>query len=327
LNMPIPDRMTFFEIEPFLTAAHQAFIDGNPHANVQWPLMLERGFGSTLSHFDIFSHGAMIGIPYSAVGTPEEDTVVFFLEHPDAIERWRAVRRWFEAGYVNPDAVTIEPGAMPQNRPVWAGQGFYGADAIWSAGNDIVVISQFDGPHLSTASIRGALNAINANTPHVDLSIRLHELINTDQLYRDTLRYGVLDVHWNITDDNLAQRTPEGVTGYSVWAFSQGSYSLSRPEYVPGVSVNPNMWDVIFAGYDYAVATRSIGFTFDPLTVEAQLAAVTSVRERHWPVLSTGTLDTDEVLETMIREMEAAGIRDIIAEAQRQYDAFLAALD
>ncbi len=41
------------------------------------------------------------------------------------------------------------------------------------------------------------MNAINANSEHIDLALKYQELVNTNQEYRDILRYGIEGVHFN----------------------------------------------------------------------------------------------------------------------------------
>ena len=168
------------------------------------------------------------------------------------------------------------------------------------------------------------MNAINANSANIDLALKYQELVNINQEYRDTLRYGVPGTHWNKTAEGLAQRTKEGAEKYSPWAFSQGSYSLSTVEAAEGVTVDPQMWTKIFESYKDAIGTKSIGFSFDTTSLQTELAAIKVVKDKYWAGLVTGSLDPAETLPKMIKELEDAGLRTVQQEAQKQFDAFLA---
>lgn len=323
LGMTIPDEMSFFDIEAYLAEAKKAWEEGVPGAEkAEYPMYLSRGgVGGLTSEFDNIHRGALLGIPYSATGD-EADQIVVIVEHPDLYNRLVAVHEWYEAGYINPDAATLDSVSY---QPVWAGQGFYGADAIWTQSTGVVVkISKFSGPNLSTASIRGAMNAINADSPHIELALKYQELVNTNKEYRDILRYGVEGVHFNYQEDGTVMRTEKGSTGYVPWPFSQGSYSLSSVEAAEGVEVDPNMWDVIFEGYKDLQATNAIGFAFDITPVEGEIAALQVIKDKYWTGLVTGVSDPAVEVPNMIAEMEAAGLRRVQAEAQSQFDAFLA---
>lgn len=323
LGMEIPKEMDFFDIEKYLKAAKQAHEEGNKAAaDAEYPLKLKGQFAGIARNFDVICNEAWLGIPYSAVGTADGNEVLLMFEHPDLIERFKALHKWYNAGYINPDAPVAED--IGTYSAVKTNLGFYGADAIWSAGDGYTqVISKYEGPFLSTTSIRGAMNAINANSPNIDLALKYQELVNTNQEYRDILRYGVEGVHWDYTDNDLVLRTEQGRQKYVPWAFSQGSYSLSSVEAAEGVDVDPNMWDVVFRGYEDLVATDSIGFSLDITPVESQVAACKTVRDKYSKGLLTGGSDPEVELPKLIEELEAAGVRDIQKEAQRQLDEFI----
>ena len=326
LGMEVKDSMDFFEVNDFLAAAKKAYEDGIPEAkDAQYPLKLNKGgFAGIDSSFDMINRDVMLGIPYSAVGTADSNKIVITVEHPDLYERLVALHDWYKAGYINPDAATTEEIAIYS--AIKNGQGFYGADAIWSSSDDYTqLISKYSGPYLSTASIRGSMNAINANSDNIDLALKYQEMVNTDKQYRDILRYGVEGEHFTYTEDGLVKRTEKGVNGYTPWAFSQGSYSLSSVEWAEGIDVDPKMWEVVFKGYEDLVATNTIGFSFDIAPVEAKLAACKVIKDKYWIGLITGTIDPAVEVPKMMDELEAAGIRDIQKECQKQFDAFLEA--
>lgn len=324
LGMDIPEQMDFFDLEEYLHAAKQAYEDGiEAAADAEYPLRLKSSYPGIARNFDVICNDAWLGIPYSSVGTADENEIVLIFEHPDLVERIKTLHKWYNAGYINPDAPVAED--IGTYSAVKVDLGFYGADAIWSGGDGYTqVISKYEGPFLSTTSVRGAMNAISAKTPHIDLALKYQELVNTNKEYRDILRYGVEGVHWNYTDEGLVLRTEQGRQKYTPWAFSQGSYSLSSVEAAEGVDVDPNMWDVVFEGYKDLIATDSIGFTFDIAPVESQVVACKTVIDKYRSGLLTGASNPEVELPKLIEELEAAGVRDIQKEAQRQLDEFLA---
>jgi putative aldouronate transport system substrate-binding protein len=326
LGMDIPKNMNFDAAGEYLAAAKKAYEDGVAEAaDAQYPFKINKGGVAGVDYaFDMINRDVMLGIPYSSVGTADSDKIVLTAEHPDLSKVFKTLHQWYEAGYINPDAATTEETFIYSS--LKNGQGFYGADAIWSSGDGYnQVISKYSGPYLSTASIRGSMNAINANSEHVDLALKYQQLVNTNKQYRDILRYGVEGTHFNYTENGLVKRTERGVNNYGPWAFSQGSYSLSSVEASDGVDVDPKMWDVIFDGYKDLVATNTIGFSFDITPVADKVAVCKVIRDKFWTGLITGATDPEVEIPKMIKELEAAGIRDIQAEAQKQFDAFLEA--
>ncbi|MEA4888062.1 MAG: ABC transporter substrate-binding protein [Clostridiaceae bacterium] len=326
LKMEVKDKMDFFAVEDYLKAAKDAWKNGVAAAsNAEFPLKLTKGgFGGIDSNFDMINRDVMLGIPYSTVGTANESKVVVTVESDDLYKRLVALNKWFKAGYINQDAATIDD--VGKYSAVKSGQGFYGADAIWTGSDGYTqLISKFSGPYLSTASIRGSMNAISNNSDNIDLALKYQELVNTNQEYRDILRYGIEGTHWNKDANGLIVKTQLGRDNYGPWAFSQGSYSLSTVEAAEGLTVDPNMWKVIFDGYKDAVATKTIGFSFNVSKVETQIAACKVIKDKYWIGLATGTLDPATEVPKMMSELETAGIRDVQKECQAQFDAWLAA--
>ena len=70
--------------------------------------------------------------------------------------------------------------------------------------------------------------------------------------------------------------------------------------------------------------TNTIGFSFDITEVESEIAALKFIKDKYEKVLTTGTVDPAVEVPKLIEEAKAAGIDKVVAEAQRQFDAFLA---
>ena len=55
-----------------------------------------------------------------------------------------------------------------------------------------------------------------------------------------------------------------------------------------------------------------------------EIAATSNVRNKYYKALIVGAVDPDEYLPKMNEELKAAGMDTIIAESQKQLDAYLA---
>ena len=321
LGMEIPMEMNLLDLTPYLEAYKEVYPDG-------YPLMLSKG-SSVDGIFNYINRDTLIGFPYSAAGTENATKIISVFEDEEMIVRFNKMREWFEAGYINPDASTTESGSIDNKvNFIKFGQGFYGADTIWSASYQYPVqITKISGPYLSASGVRGSMNALSVtledDLERFELALKYQELVNTDLIYRDILRYGVEGKHFVYNDDGTVTKTDDGVNNYAPWPFSQGSYALSRPEYAEGVYTDPNMWAVIFSSYANAKATKTIGFSFDPINVEAEIGSLQAIKTKYWEGLATGTLNPEDTVATYVAEAEAAGIRRVVEECQRQLDEFI----
>lgn len=319
-GMTVPPSMTFADIEPYLAAYKADYPES-------YPLILSKGGITSWSNFvDWVSEDAMIAMSYNDIGTADEGKIRLAFEMPEFIERIKTIRSWYEKGYINPDAAVTEALGRSAQGVIQSGQGFYGADSIWSnARQKASAISRYNGPYLSTYSLRGALTAISAASRHVKEALKLIEYANTNKVYRNMLRYGIEGVHYTNNPDGTVTKTDAGNNNYAPWPYTQASYSLSAVEAskFPSVPADPNMWQVVWAGYKDAVTSAGLGFTFDYTSVANAVNAAKAIKEMYWAEMITGTSDPDVVFPQIIKELEGVGIRDVIAEAQKQLDTFL----
>ena len=66
------------------------------------------------------------------------------------------------------------------------------------------------------------------------------------------------------------------------------------------------------------------GFVYSTRETSGQIAAVDKVVERYMPFLESGCLDLDVYYPRFLEELSEAGIDEVIADKQAQYDAWRA---
>ncbi|MBQ9210778.1 MAG: ABC transporter substrate-binding protein [Clostridia bacterium] len=268
----------------------------------------------------------LIGLDWEAQGTDEETTVKSALEIPAWKNRVAKLHEWYEKGYFNPDAAVTESMPRAQAGVVQSGQGWFGAETVWA--NVIkqpIYISRYDGPYMSTSSIRGSMTAVSSFSEHPDEALKLIELMNTDPWYRETARYGIEGKHYTRNEDGTVTRTELGSSNMGVQAYAQGHYTVGALEAspFPEVPTDIDQWTKTMANYENATLSAAMGFTPDLSTVENENLAVKAVIEEYRRELYTGTSDPEVVIPEMLERMNEAGLQTIIAEVQAQLDAFL----
>lgn len=310
LGFDIEQFNTFDSIEPLLEAYKAAHPD-------QYPINVSKGgIRALYNEFEMLDTGMYIGLEYAAKDT----NVVSVFDNQDFLGRLATVRSWFESGYINPDAPTLD--VYPSDFIVMNQQGYPGAEAEWSNAQGFeIVATKYHGPVLSTTSIRGAMNAVNAASPNVDKALEFLQLINTNTQIRDVLAYGVEGEHFEYINDGA--QTMKLADGYSPWIWAQASNYVLTPAFPSTME----MVEDLKAENDKAAEeanAATIGFSFDISPVEAKAAACTTVFEKYKAGLMTGSIDPATEVPKMLEELEKAGYRDIIAECQAQLDAFIA---
>ena len=87
---------------------------------------------------------------------------------------------------------------------------------------------------------------------------------------------------------------------------------------------DPNKCEQFVSYNGQAFILDSLGFSFDRTPVDAEHAACKDVNENYYKQLFTGSVDVHSTFKQMEADFKAAGVDKLIAEMQRQYDAWLA---
>lgn len=320
IGMELPESMGFADLEAYLEAYKANYYD-------VYPLPLAKGGLTGWTNFSQWIAGSYLCSPYSFAGTDKENTIVPFWENEELMSRYRLLHKWYTLGYINPDAATTETIGKDVRASVRSGSAWYGYEGWTSWAGYPVTKVLYDGPFMSTATTRGALNAINAacSEEEATAALKYLELLNVDRSFRDILRYGVEGVHFNYLDDGTVLRTEQGKTNWSMDGFVTGSVVNASVESVSEtVRADPNQWERVFADYESATLSTLGAFSFDKTPVEAEHAACNAVMSNYTAELCTGTADIEEILPKIQEELKIAGYEAVLAEAQRQLDEYLA---
>ncbi len=326
LGMDVPDEMKFEDIEQYLAA----YKENRPD---EYPLPLSRG---GLTHYNGFLQqimGRTLVIPYYAVGTDAETTIIPWYENDEYLARLRLLHEWYTLGYITPDAATTETLPFTVLASVRSGQAWTGYKGWSNAGGLKVDLSRYDGPFMSRQTVQGGVHTVNAGSSAEKqlAALKYIELLSTDTHFRDILAYGIEGEHYEYLENGTVLRTAYGKENYDTtgWMYTTGSYvsasvESSQDEEGNITLADPELWVKVFEGYADAIVSATKGFVFNREPVEAEATAVGAIMEKYSYEMNTGTLDIDAMLPQIKAELEAAGIQTVLTEAQRQLDEHLA---
>ena len=320
-GFPRETEISFEGIEPYLEAYKKDYPEDYPIRISSGGLTSWRGATA-----DWLVYDTLIGLDWDAQGTDQQYTVRSALEIPAFVNRLRTIHRWYQAGYINQDAAVTESMPRRQAGVVQSGQGWFGAETVWAnAAQKAVYIASFEGPCMSTSSVRGAMTAVSSFTPHWREALALIQLMNTDAWYRETARYGIEGKHYVRNADGTVTRTRRGNTNMGVEAYTQGHYTLGALEAsaFPEVPTDQDQWQKAMQHYETAKVSEAMGFTPNLSGVESECLAIRSIIEEYRRELYTGTSDPDRVIPIMLERMREVGLDRVTAEIQRQLDAFV----
>jgi len=330
LGFDIPGEISAWsELTPFLEAWKATLPEG------EYPVLIGGAARGVESSFDFIDRTALIGCRF---GTSE---VVTVFDDPEIMERYRTLADWYSKGIINPDAPNITESSIDTSKlRIDMVQAWPAYDYSPSNGYD-TSMTLYAGPNMSVAGVQGAMNALSsrlANDPERrDAALKYLELCHTNQLFIDTMRYGVQGYHWNyVTAEESAEcagavlRTAAGSSNYTPWGFSQPAYFESSisvsADQVAGIVKAPalDQYDLYYEAIEQSCKASALGsFKMDTSRWTDALAEITAVKDEYFSDFATGARSIDDVYDEFIAKMNAAGLQEMIADAQSQLDAYL----
>ncbi|MBM7565810.1 ABC transporter substrate-binding protein [Paenibacillus sacheonensis] len=243
---------------------------------------------------------------------------------PEMKQNFALVHAWYDKGYINQDAATLNNVSDVYNKgntAVWFDfTGKPGSEAEFKAGDggfDVVLVP------LAKPSFTGAassMNAISRTSKHPDKAMRLLELVNTDKQLYNTLVYGIEGKHYTRLDGNYVRLNPDaGYFTNTDWVFGN-----IRNEYLPEGAPADKIEQTVRIN-DEAEVSPYYDFVFRTDDLKAELANVKAVNDEYYAALATGTIDPAKYLPIYEEKLNKAGSERIRAEKQKQLDEWVEA--
>lgn len=239
------------------------------------------------------------------------------------------VYQWAKEGLIMPDASTnTESG----NNLIKSGKAFgrfshmkvgFESENTNSIGTEIVTW-KYTKPISVTSKLMPAW-CIGENTVDAERSMALLDLMYNDPVVSNLLINGIEGVQYQVID---AQKGiigyPEGKDAASVgysrlawgWPNEQISYLWQGD--------SETLWNDLDEFNKTAIQSPAKGFTFDNAMVLNEVTACQNIYTKYNPALLGGQLDPETTIPKFVEELKKAGIDTIIAEKQKQLDAWAA---
>lgn len=244
---------------------------------------------------------------------------------PESIDLYYLMRSWYIKGYVHQDADT-----MTNQLELMRSGKYFAAPHSLKPGKDAEISANtgFDWvqvditqPVMSNREATGAMLAIPVKSANPERAFRFIELLYTDKELINLLKFGIEDVHYQKVGVNTIRLIDPAHSGYNpgyTWCFGDQfkDYLMDNED--------PLKWDKFILYNNSGLVLNSLGFVFDKTNVEAQASACKNVVQAYYRQLFTGSADVETTIRQFEKELKAAGVGDLIAEMQKQYDNWLA---
>lgn len=248
-------------------------------------------------------------------------TVVNQFESEEYQEMLEYATRWRQMGYI--DSQKIQNAQDHENMDlVFNGTWKPGEEQVMSDGTVHNSI-QLGEPTYFSSFILGTMNAISSRSKNPARAMKFIELMSTNKELHNLLQFGLEGEHYTKVEgeENRIELIPN--SGYDNRWFGWGlgnefnSYVYDQqPSDIHEQSQTIN---------ETARKPAVIGFNFDPEPVKQKIADCLAVSGEYMQTLSEGGYkDQEKAYQDFLAALKAAGCDDVIAEKQRQLDAWVA---
>jgi putative aldouronate transport system substrate-binding protein len=191
-------------------------------------------------------------------------------------------------------------------------------EKIRHGGRDVISVP-LSSSWQTTSGITATLSAISRTSAHPDKAVQFLNLVNTDKYLYNLITQGIEGKHYTKIDANFIRPIPNsGYAPNADWMYGNQFLAYFKE------GQNISDWDDTMTMNRSAKPSPALGFAFDSVPVQTELASVSAVVKEYELSLSTGTVDPARVLPEFLDKLKGAGSERIIAEVQRQLDAWKA---
>ena len=242
--------------------------------------------------------------------------------------------KWFQAGYIHPDS-PLSTFDVPSSAPFAAGEWLFISNPLKGDGikaNELVVAS--GNLNLRTQEIYcqdkvcitthagGSMLAIPVSSEDPVKAMKYINLMHTDSNLLDMMLFGVPETMWHFADDGRVELDDSSWYGAHGAAWTMGNTAIQHVTTNEDPEKNKRLQEYS----KDAIMHPSLGFRYVvPVELEAQLAAVINVQDAMNRSLLTGAVDPSTALPQYISDLKAAGLDELKADIEKQYNEWKAA--
>ncbi len=163
---------------------------------------------------------------------------------------------------------------------------------------------------------------VSGTAKNPERALALYDLITSDEETYRAFYNGIEGVSYEIIDGQIKNPDPDNYGFSACWAARTPEFNLpsvGSPQVVADLKAE---WDNYIKEQDGKGAARFASFVLDTSMMETEYAAIRNVNQEYWLPLELGFVDLESGLADYQAKMEAAGIEKVLAEMQKQLDAF-----
>lgn len=331
-GLQLKDKYTYADLTEVFAAVKAKHPDTYPVG------VLGADSNTSVSQFNRFNMVDTLGagVDTGVLLDMKSNKIVNLFETDEYFQFLKQMKEWYDAGYVMQDAATTT-GTMQE----LTGAGTLAGSLVYPSEPGVKVaynngFSAFGGVEALTTtdvymSSNGASSGIYWTVPVTsktpDAAMKFLNLTYANTEVNNLLTWGIEGTHYVKTDIENVIAYPEGIDANSTgYLCTLGVYGDKRQAYVMSPESTREVNDALT---EKGMANRSVasqkGYAYNSTNMSNQIIAVDTVLQQYLPALETGSVsDLDGTYKEFIAALKAAGIDDIIADNQAQFDVAIA---
>lgn len=179
--------------------------------------------------------------------------------------------------------------------------------------------------YIDTSAVNTNTWCISATSKVPEAALKFLDLTYYDEDIINLIVYGIEGRDYVVQEDGSIT-TPDGMDGSSVpypgFYILSGSWSMGDMHRMEGTTEASIQFNI--ETNKNSKVSPALGFTFDNSSVKTEYTAVNNVIKQYYAALDCGSVDPETELPNFIKALKDAGIDSIIAEKQKQLDAWAA---
>lgn len=262
-------------------------------------------------------------VPGVADSTDEHPTVFNEYDTPEFKDFVMTMSEYQRKGYIAKDALTrptFDPAKYAANSIATLMPGI--EETLKTTYKADQVIIPLGDPILTSPNAIATMTAVSSTSRHPERALMVIEAFNTDKDLYNLMVWGREGVDYKKVGDNRVESLPGATYGPAYgWMFGNQFNA-----YVSG-SQPDDVWAQTKALNESAKVSTLFGFNFNPDNVKAESANCAAIVNEYKAAFNTGMYgsDTEKKYNEFLAKLKTAGVDKLIAEKQKQVDAFIAA--
>lgn len=245
-------------------------------------------------------------------------------EDPEFMKVLKTMHEWYNEGLIPTDAATNTTG-YPLESNTWfmreetQGPVDYGDTILTNAAGQPLVSKPLTEQLKSTGQAQMANFVVGNASKHKEKAVEFLNLLNTDAELLNGLVYGVEGEQWEKVGDDKLKLLDGYKPNTHMAAWNTGNNMILYTQ----ESITDEQIKERDESIENAKTSPILGFQFVTDNVKTQMTNVINVMNRYAASLNTGTVDPEKNVPELNKELEKAGIKEVMDEMQKQLDEFV----